>query len=176
MIADEAGVALKTVYVVFETKAGLLRAVWDARFGGQEEGVPLHRRAWYREIAAERDAERKLALLAAHSRRVKTGSGALLEAIRIAASIDEDVAALWRDIEAKLLRVQRAVVEQLRRSGALAPALTVPKATDVLWTLNHPTVWHLLVRGRGWSSDAYEDWLRDTLCAQLLGTVRTASR
>ena len=29
-IAAEARVALKTVYLAFETKAGLLRAVWEA--------------------------------------------------------------------------------------------------------------------------------------------------
>ena len=30
-VAAEAGVSLKTVYVVFETKSGLLRAVWHRR-------------------------------------------------------------------------------------------------------------------------------------------------
>ncbi len=31
-IATEARVALKTVYVAFETKAGVLRALWNLRF------------------------------------------------------------------------------------------------------------------------------------------------
>ena len=33
-IAAEAGVALKTVYIGFTTKSGLLRALWDLRLKG----------------------------------------------------------------------------------------------------------------------------------------------
>lgn len=168
-IAAEAGVALKTVYVVFETKFGLLRAVWEARFGGDEEAVPVFERKWYRAVAAQQDSERKLRLVAAQSLRVKTGSGALLESIRNASFTDPEIAALWDDIERKLLDVARSVVEQLNDSGALAPGLTIADATDVLWTLNHPTVWHLTVRARGWSPERYERWLGDVFCAQLLG-------
>ena len=35
-IAAEAGVALKTVYVAFETKSGLLRALWHLLLRGDE--------------------------------------------------------------------------------------------------------------------------------------------
>jgi hypothetical protein len=45
------------------------------------------------------------------------------------------------------LRVQRAVVDQLDALDALRPSLA-REATNILWTLNHPTVWHLLVRER----------------------------
>ena len=150
-IAAEAGVALKTVYVTFATKFGLLRAVWEARFGGDEEAVPVFEREWYRAVAAQQDPGRKLRLVAAQSLRVKTGSGALLESIRNASFSDPETAALWDDIERKLLDVARSIVEQLDDSGALAPGLTIGDATDILWTLNHPTVWHLTVRARGWT-------------------------
>ena len=40
-IADEAGVALKTVYVAFETKAGVLRALWHLLLRGDQEDVPV---------------------------------------------------------------------------------------------------------------------------------------
>src|ERR671911_680348 len=83
-IAAEANVALKTVYLAFETKAGLLRAVWDARLGGEEEAMPVLDRSWFREVTAEADPARKLRLVAAQSRRVKTSSGRLLEVIRTA--------------------------------------------------------------------------------------------
>ena len=36
-IAAEAGVALKTVYLVFETKSGVLRAVWNGRADNYSE-------------------------------------------------------------------------------------------------------------------------------------------
>ena len=103
-IAAAAGVAVKTVYLAFESKAGLLRS-------------------------------------------------------------------LWEDIQAKLLRVQRAVVDQLDALDALPPSLKAAEAADMLWTLNHPSVWHLLVRERRWSPTRYEQWLYESFRLQLLGTA-----
>ena len=41
-------------------------------------------------------------------------------------------------------------------------------ASDILWTLNHPDVWLLLVGERGWTPERWERWFADTACAQLL--------
>jgi AcrR family transcriptional regulator len=169
-IAAEAGVALKTVYVIFESKARLVRALWEARLGGEEEATPVLERQWFRALTEEPDPELKLRLVAAQARRVKGRSGALLEMIRTAAPAETEIAALWDGIEAKLLNVSRAIVEQLQASDALARDLDVTRATDILWMLNHPTVWHLLVMGRRWSAERYEAWLCDNLCAQLLAS------
>jgi AcrR family transcriptional regulator len=167
-IAAEAGVALKTVYVAFETKANLLTTLWEARLAEGEEAIPVLERAWYRRLLAEPDPEAKLGILAAQARDVKTRSGALLEVIRNAAGADPEIAALWSRIQTKLLDVQRSVVEQLNETDALALGLDLGNATDILWTLNHPTVWHLLVRERGWTAEQYERWLRDAFHSQLL--------
>jgi AcrR family transcriptional regulator len=170
-IAAAAGVAVKTVYLAFETKAGLLRAVWEARLGGEEEATPVLQRRWMRELTDEAQPAGKLRLLAAQSRRVKAATGALLEVIRSAAATDPEIATLWGDIQAKLLRVQRAVVDQLEALDALRPSLEAGDAADMLWTLNHPSVWHLLVRERRWSPARYEQWLYESFCLQLLDTA-----
>lgn len=167
-IAKAAGVALKTVYAGFDTKAGLLRVLWDERLAGDEAEKPVTERAWYRGVLEEADPERKLRLVAAQSRVVKTRSGALMEAIRNAAAGDPEIAQLWNAIKTKLYDVSRSTVEQLHQQDALTPALDVGAATDILWTLNHPSVWHLLVAERGWAAERYEEWLGQTLCSQLL--------
>src|SRR5437868_3181359 len=77
-IAAEAGVALKTVYVVFETKRGVLRALWNLRLRGDEGDAPVADRPWYREVVQEPDPERQLRLNARNSRVVKLRIGALL--------------------------------------------------------------------------------------------------
>src|SRR6186997_369190 len=77
-IAQEAGVALKTVYLAFETKSGLLRALWHLLLRGDEADVPIDRRPWYQEVLAEPDAERALRLGAHQARLVKERAGALL--------------------------------------------------------------------------------------------------
>src|SRR5262245_19236965 len=67
-IAAEAGVALKTVYLAFETKGGLLRAVWDTLLRGEPD-IPVADQPWYREVIDEPDPHRQLELTARNSRR-----------------------------------------------------------------------------------------------------------
>lgn len=167
-IAAEAGVALKTVYVAFETKSGLVRALWNLLLRGDEGDVPVAERPWYREIVEERDPERQLRLNAHNSRVVKVRIAALLEVIRSAAPADPDIEALWSRIQTEFHANQRVIVETLHEKKALRRGLDVPRATDILWTLNHPNVWQLLVGERGWTPEEFERWLGDTACAQLL--------
>ena len=47
--------------------------------------------------------------------------------------------------------------------------LDADRAADVLWTINHPNTWQLLVGERGWTADQYEQWAADLACAELLG-------
>jgi AcrR family transcriptional regulator len=167
-IASEAGVSLKTVYVVFETKSGLLRALWHLLLRGDEDEAPIGERAWYRQVLAEPDPERKLRLGAHNARLVKERAAALMGVIRSAAATDADAEALWGRIESDFYDNQRAVVQVLHDQGALRDGLDVTRAADILWTLNHPDLWHLLVGARGWSPAAWEQWFADTVCDQLL--------
>src|SRR3954454_1667006 len=56
-IAAEGGVALKTVYVAFETKSGLLRALWNHLLRAGDDAVPVAGQGWYREVLDEADPE-----------------------------------------------------------------------------------------------------------------------
>src|SRR5262249_36659848 len=155
-IAREARVALKTVYVAFETKSGVLRALWNARLRAGDEEVPVEQSAAYREVLDEPDPERQLRLNARNSRAGKERVAALAEVIRGAAPLDADIAALWRRIGAEYHANQRAIVAGLHAKGALRPELDVDLGADILWTINHPTTWVLLVQERGWSPEQYE--------------------
>jgi len=175
-IAAEASVALKTLYVAFETKSGILRALWNLRLRGDEADTPVAERPWYREVLEERDAERQLHLNARNSRVVKLRIGALLEVIRNAAPVDPDIAALWARIQSEFHANQRAIVESLAEKKALRRGLSVDRAADILWTLNHPSIWQLLVRERGWTPEEHELWWGDVACEQLLRRPRGTSR
>ena len=99
---------------------------------------------------------------------MKLRAAALMEVIRSAAPTDPDIAALWSRIQSDFYDIQRPVVAMLAEKNALRPGLDVDGATDILWTLNHPDVWQLLVGERGWTPERYEEWFGDTVCAQLL--------
>lgn len=174
-IAAEAGVALKTVYSAFTTKSGLLRAAWDVLLKGDADEAPVAQRAWYLEVLAEPNAERKLRLTAHNSRIVKSRISPILRVIRSASVVDPDSAALWELIQADFRENQRAIVRSVESTGGLRRGLNQQAATDILWTLNHPDVWLLLVGERGWTPDAFETWFADTICHQLLEPSKTAA-
>ena len=171
-VAADADVALKTVYLAFTTKSGLLRSVWDRALKGDVDNAPVAARPWYQEVLDEPDPVTKLRRNAGYATTVKSRIGPMLRVIRSAAVVDPDGRNLWALIQSDFHANQRAIVESLDRLGALRDDLDVDAATDVLWTLNHPDVWLLLAGERGWSPGRFEAWLADAMCHHLLG--RTA--
>jgi AcrR family transcriptional regulator len=171
-VAAGAGVALKTVYVAFETKSGLLRALWNHLLRGGRDELPVADQQWYRDVLDEPDPERQLRMNARNSRAVKERIAGVLEVIRNAAPSDPDIGALWRRINTEFHANQRAIVERVDAHGALRPGLDADGAADILWTVNHPNLWQLLVDDRGWTPERYEQWCADLACAQLLASPR----
>jgi AcrR family transcriptional regulator len=167
-IAKEAGVALKTVYVSFETKSGLLRALWHRNLRGGREDVPVGDQAWFREVLDEADPAKALRLNARNSRIVKQRIAPLGDVLLNAAAADPEIKALSERIWSQFYDNQRDVVRSIHGRKGLKPGLTVDRAADILWTLNHPHVYLLLLRSRDWTPAEYERWLGDITCTELL--------
>ena len=168
-VAAEAGVALKTVYSAFGTKSGLLRALWDVRLKGDADDAGVMQRAWFGALMAETDVDKQVRQLAGQARATRARIGPLLRVIRSAAVVDADAAALWSLIQSDFYELQRVLVAGMHKRRGLKKGLDVADATDILWTLNHPDVWLLLVYERGWSPERFEQWFVDAVTAQLLG-------
>ena len=166
-IAAGADVASKTVYLAFDTKSGLVRALWDTLLRGEPD-IAVAQQPWYLEVLNEPDPVRQLQLNARNSTAVKKRVGNLLRVLRDGAASDPEVDTLWQLINTDFYANQREIVKSLQKKKALRRGLDVDRATDILWTLIHPDVWHLLVGARRWTADRYEKWLADTTCAQLL--------
>jgi AcrR family transcriptional regulator len=168
-IAADAGVATKTVYLAFESKGGVLRALWNLLLRGEQDDRPVAEQEWYREVLDEPDPERQLRLNARNSVRGKQRISSIVEVIRSASSADPEIDVLWQRIQSDYRENQRAIVERLAKRKALSPALDVDRAADILWTINHPNTWQLLVVQRGWTPARYEQWSGDAACRELLG-------
>jgi AcrR family transcriptional regulator len=166
-VAKEARVTPRTVYLGFETKAGLLRAVWNSALRGDVDSPPVAEHQWFREVLEEHDPARTLRLNARNSRRFKERSTTLLQVIRDAAPLDPGIAELWDRIQAEYHANQLAVVRSLG-PGALKRGLDARRAADIIWTLNHPSTWIQLSVLRGWTPARYERWVGDASCEQLL--------
>jgi AcrR family transcriptional regulator len=172
-IGKEAKVSLKTVYVVFETKSGVLRALWHLSLRGDAGDATVSDRDWYRAVLDERDPVRQLQLNAHNSGVVKQRAGAIFGVIRDAAASEPEIAELWARIETEFYENQRAIVATLAGRGALRPELDVTRGADILWALNHPDTWCNLVQVRGWSPEEYERWFGESAASQLLARNAT---
>jgi hypothetical protein len=159
---------VKTVYLAFESKAGVLRALWNLLLRGDGDDVPVAQREWYREVLEELDAGRQLELNARNARAVKSRLGPILVVVREAAPLDPDIAELWERIQSDFHRNQRGIVESIAKKGSLRSGLDVRRATDILWALNHPDVWCMLVVRCGWTPQEYERWFARSAREQLL--------
>jgi hypothetical protein len=79
--------------------------------------------------------------------------------------VDADVA---RDVAATLARRAGGLLEVVRPLGPhLRAGLSVEQAHDRLLALSLVEV-YLELRGRGWTAEAYRDWLSGVLLADLL--------
>jgi AcrR family transcriptional regulator len=167
-IAEAAQVAVPTVKLAYGTKRLLLVAAWDHAVKDGPDPRPVVEQDWFRAVIAAPDQREHLRLQVAGSLEVKSRIAPVIEVIRAAAPADEEIAALWEKMQAEFHDNQRQTIRALRGKGPLRADLTEDRATDVLYTLNHPTLYDMLVGRLGWSAEQYEGWLTATLIEQLL--------
>jgi AcrR family transcriptional regulator len=151
-IAEEAGVAVSTVYAAYKNKRTILRAIREA----------WHEQTQAREINEEAsrqpDPKRRLRIVANATRRQWETGGAVVAVYQGAAAADREAAA---ELE-EALRIVEGMKEALR------PDLEVDRAAAILRALCRAEVYRELVEESGWSPDEYEAWLFETLAEQLL--------
>ncbi|MBM7784775.1 TetR/AcrR family transcriptional regulator [Tenggerimyces flavus] len=171
-VAEEAGVSLATVKLGFKTKPELLLVVWHRTLaGGVDDQVPVAERAWTREIYEAADPRESLRLLARNVTMVRRRIMPLRHVMDAAAAADEEIAELLERMTGEFYANQQAVASHLAAGGHLRAELTVPEATDLLFTLNNGQLYQLLVEQRGWTPERYETWLAGLLQRELLRPV-----
>jgi len=85
-----------------------------------------------------------------------------------AAPFDPELDALWQGIAGRRAKNMRLLVKDLAATGRLRPDLSVNKAADIIWSMNSPEFYLLLVEQRGWSPNEFERWLTDAWIQLLL--------
>lgn len=167
-VAAAAGVGRATVFATFGGKPALLKAAYDAAFGEGDERTPLIRRPEAQAVLAERDPRRYLAAYVSLIAGIFARVAPIHEVVRAAADADAEVRAVWEQIGTERLNGARRIVAHLEERGGLHPGLTPARTADLIWALNDPGFYHMLVHRRGWSARAYERQLTDLLVRQLL--------
>ena len=163
-VAEEAGVAVQTVYFTFRTKAGLLREVDTRAIPGGDQGLDWSQRI-YRQLAEERTATRLIAMWV-------TATAAVLKRItgfvaQVGAGLDMDAASVERRNLERDHWFQR-LIERLDMLGALKPDLTPSRALDVARALVRIEAYQEMLQRWGWTEQEWIDWATCVLVRELL--------
>jgi len=167
-ISELADTPPATIYRLFTSKLGILRAVIEVAIVGDDEQVAMADRPQVRDLLDDPDPEQRLARFAALLRDLMARTAPVHRLLADAARSDPEAAELLDQISRQRQEGQRRVARSLARAGALRPELRERDAADVIHALASPEVYGLLVLDRGWTGARYERWLADTLSHQLL--------
>lgn len=162
-IAEEAGVAVQTLYSTFGSKQGVLLALvdtirdataapdlWDAIERADDPEEMVRRAAGLRRVILER-------------------CGDIVATFREGAASDAEVAAAYDEGQRRSREGITRLCKRLRQLGALRAGLTVPRSVDQVAALFSAELYEELTGPRsGWSPADYEQWLSERLRDALL--------
>lgn len=163
-IAAEAGVAVQTIYSSVGSKAALLRTVLDTM--DAQAGVPEQ---WARIRATEDPREMIRVGVQIVRAFVDEGRvGALRAAMEAAAATEPEIAEVLAEGMRRHKAGTRGLVVYLAQHGHLRPGVSPDRGGAVFATVTHPALWRSLQAEHDWTFDDIEDWMSETLAAQLL--------
>ncbi|MBF6296971.1 TetR/AcrR family transcriptional regulator [Nocardia amamiensis] len=166
-IAEEAGMAVQTLYFTFATKRAILTELLDVEIAGDTEPVATLDRPWFAD-AVKAPAAEQIRLQVAAAGAILGRVTPLLEAVRSAAATDPELAELWQTNIAQRHTVQLRLSEALAAKTVLRTGIDPGRAADIALAVLAPETYHLLIHERGWTSEEWEDWATDALARQLL--------
>jgi len=155
-VADEAGVAVQTVYAVYRSKPGILRELRESVLRQPQAG------ALYEAALSEPNPRRKIELFARSIRHRWEFGHDIVAVHEQAGRTDRSV---YKEVE-KVLAVRRNGITRLAQS--FGTQVDPAHASAILEALTVPEVYRELVDINGWTPVEYELWLAKTLRQQLL--------
>jgi AcrR family transcriptional regulator len=174
-IAGLSDVPVATVYRLFASKLGILKALLDTSIAGDDQPVAVNERPTIAQLYAERDQRTALAGFAGVTRAINERMNDAYLILVAAAAAEPTAAELLEALRNQRDLGQGRIAHELARAGSLRAGLDERGAADIVHALMSPEVYRLLVLDRGWAGERYERWLAATLVDQLTGPAVTAS-
>ena len=167
-VSVRADVPPATLYRLFTSKVGVLKALLDTSIAGDDHAVPVPDRPDVAPVFAMTDPNELLRGAAGITTAINQRTNDIYGVLVGAAGSDPEAAALLGDIREQRNQGQRQIVHALRRMHAIRSDVKMRDAEDRVHALMSPEMYRLLVVERGWSAERYREWLASTLAQQLL--------
>lgn len=161
-IGARAGVAGSTVYAIFKSKTGIIRALMEqALFGGRFQSAQEH-------LAGVTDPVELVALTPRVARAIYESESLELGLLRNASGFSPELRKVEEEFERIRYDMQERRLRLLFDSGQARKQLSFDEARRVLWMLTSREVYRMLVDEGGWTPERYEQWLSQTLLEALV--------
>lgn len=161
-IAERADVNVDTMYQTVGRKPDLMREVVETALSGQTEVIPAEQREYVQRIRATPTAGAKIDIYAQANSAIQQRLAPVFLALRDAALTDEDCRNLWKSISERRAGFMMDFAADLRVTGELRDDLDDRQVADIIWSMNAPEYWVLLVEERGWSPAEFQGWISDS--------------
>jgi AcrR family transcriptional regulator len=166
-ISEHSDVPSATVYRLFSSKLGILKALLDTSIAGDDQPLAVQERPDVASRFTEPDPHKLLAGLAGVTTAINQRTNDVYRVLMSAAGSDPAAAELLSEIRQQRDRGQGQIARSLSRAHALKPGLRERDAADLIHALMSPEVYRLLVGDRRWTPERYTQWLATTLTQQL---------
>lgn len=161
-IAKQADVSIPTVYSLFQSKRGVLRALMD-------EALPSDQRlALVEKSQRATSPQERLQFSAKIARQMYDAEREQMDLFRGAAVLAPEFKELEKEREMRRYDRQEMTIQAMVKEKSLAKGLSSSKARDILWAFTGRDMYRMFVIEQGWSSDTYEQWLAQLLIKTLV--------
>lgn len=167
-VSSRSDVPAATVYRLFSSKRGILKALLDVSIVGDDADVPMAERPAVQTLLADPDPRAQLAGFVGVAAQINSRTAPIYRILVSAAASDPDAATLLDELTRQRQDGQARIARSLARAKALRPGLRERDAADIIHALLSPELYRLLVVDRGWPVERYQKWLTETLVEQLL--------
>ena len=104
-----------------------------------------------------------MAITSKLARKIYDAEKNRMDSLRGAEILAPEFKELEKEREKRRDKRQEAKIKKLALENLLAKNLNLKKARDIFWAFTGRDLYRMLVIEQGWSSEAYEAWLADTL-------------
>lgn len=156
-IATMAGVAIPTVYALYKSKAGILKALLDSATKPDEfEQLVI-------QTKAARTLTEKLTQAAEMTAKIYAAEKDLLNTLAGLANYSEDLSKLQQDLERRRYTRQEETIKILLKHKETSPELDLIHARDIFWAFTSRDFYRLFVIERGWEPKEFIEFLSQIL-------------
>ena len=161
-IGERAEVAASTVYGIYKSKDGILRALMQRSLFGPSFQAAQNL------LDGVADPTELIRLTAQVSRAIYASESSDLGLLRSASGFSPALKKMEQEFERIRYDMQEERLRGLVKAGKLRHGLTFEEARRIMWMYTSRDVYRMLVHEGGWPPERYQQWLSQTLLEALV--------